>query len=85
MLSREPEDPQRRTRRRLSNPLARFAREREDRWLSIVAEDDVRMGSRVVIPGSLRRARVAQQLDAVEPDVCDALSRHDVGRRVAVD
>jgi hypothetical protein len=39
MLSREREDPERRTRRRLSNPLGRFAPEREDRWLSIHAAD----------------------------------------------
>ncbi len=39
MLSREREDTDR-TRRRLSNPLARFAPEREDRWLSIRSDGD---------------------------------------------
>jgi hypothetical protein len=39
MLSRVRDDLDR-TRRKLSNPLARFAREREDRWLSICSEGD---------------------------------------------
>jgi AAA domain len=38
-LSREHGDADR-TRRRLSNPLARFAPERDDRWLSIRSEGD---------------------------------------------
>ena len=39
MLSRDREDKDRR-RRRLSNPLARFARERDDRWLALCSSDD---------------------------------------------
>jgi AAA domain/NrS-1 polymerase HBD domain/IclR helix-turn-helix domain len=39
MLSRVRADPDR-TRRKLSTPLCRFAREREDRWLSILSQSD---------------------------------------------
>ncbi len=39
MLDRHPEDPDK-VRRRLANPLARFAPEREDRWLKIHSEGD---------------------------------------------
>jgi AAA domain len=39
MLSREPGDPDK-TRRRLTTPLARFAPERDDRWLSIRSDGD---------------------------------------------
>jgi integrase len=39
MLDRAHDDPDK-TRRRLVNPLARFAPERDDRWLSIVSEGD---------------------------------------------
>jgi len=39
MLSRVREDDDR-TRRKLSNPMARIGRERPDRWLSIRSEDD---------------------------------------------
>jgi hypothetical protein len=39
MLSRVRDDADR-TRRKMSNPLARFAREREDRWLKICSDSD---------------------------------------------
>jgi archaellum biogenesis ATPase FlaH len=34
------EDPRHKTRRKLSNPLARFAPQRDDRWLAILSEGD---------------------------------------------
>jgi hypothetical protein len=40
MLDRVSGDPEGRTRRKLSNPLARFAPERDDRWLSIRSGGD---------------------------------------------
>ena len=39
MLDRDREDPDK-TRRRLTNPLARFAPERPDRWLKVCSEGD---------------------------------------------
>jgi AAA domain len=40
VLERFEEDSQSKTRRKLSNPLARFAPQRPDRWLSICSEGD---------------------------------------------
>lgn len=40
LLSRDRDDPRRGTRRRLTTPYARFAPERDDRWLEICSEGD---------------------------------------------
>ena len=40
MIDRIRNDPERRHRRRISNEMARMARERDDRWLSIRSESD---------------------------------------------
>jgi hypothetical protein len=72
MLSRERDD-QDRTRRKLSNPLARFARERPDRWLSIHSTDDDDGPVSLAAADPFKRSKPR---DDRANDVLDALSGH---------
>jgi hypothetical protein len=79
MLSRESGDTDR-TRRRLSNPLARFAPEREDRWLSIRSEG----GDDGPVTLAEVEAFVAERDHPVRDTVADAIAgvmNGDDGRR----
>jgi hypothetical protein len=68
MLDRHPEDPVKQ-RRRLANQLARFAPEREDRWLQIRSEegDDGPVSLEMTAP--FEREREAPVRDQIEADL----------------
>lgn len=77
MLDRHPDDDDK-TRRRLANPLARFAPERPDRWFSVCSDgDDGPVSLEVAEP--FVRAREAPVRDEIEAQLRDVIDRGCTG------